>query len=116
MNKEKQKALAAAKMENDKQVEMMRFTEDKYYNDLTIPLYEKGKVYEIRGADMIMRWMKRGGEILTEDQLKELTKQSSKEPVAPPEKPTEDVSKENQEDKPEDNDGKPQGKPSKSGK
>lgn len=42
----------------------MKFNEDKFYSDLTVPHFEKGKVYEIKGADQIQRWLKRGGEIV----------------------------------------------------
>lgn len=43
----------------------MKFGVDMYYNDLSTPLYQAGKVYEIEGR-MIARWMKRGGEIVDE--------------------------------------------------
>ena len=42
----------------------MRFKEAKFYNDLSKPLYLPGEVYQIEGADMIQRWLKRGGEIV----------------------------------------------------
>lgn len=67
MSKQKKlaKAAAAEAAENEpKQKVVMVFSEDKFYNDLSKPLYEKGKPYEIVGADMIQRWLKRGGEIV----------------------------------------------------
>ncbi len=42
----------------------MLFTEDKFYNDLSNPIFEAGKVYELEGADWIQRWIKRGGAIV----------------------------------------------------
>jgi len=45
----------------------MRFKENKFYNDLDVPLYIAGEVYVIKGADMIQRWLKRGGEIVEGD-------------------------------------------------
>lgn len=46
---------------------LMKFTEHKYYNDLSTPLFYAGKVYELEGADWIQRWLKRGGEIIEGD-------------------------------------------------
>ena len=43
---------------------LMRFGEDMFYNDQTKPYFEKGKVYEVKGADQIERWLKRGGVIV----------------------------------------------------
>lgn len=43
---------------------LMRFSENKYYNDLENPIFEKGKTYVLEGAGWIQRWLKRGGEIL----------------------------------------------------
>ncbi len=42
----------------------MKFSEFKYYNDLSVPMFEPGKVYEIEGEAWIQRWLKRGGEIV----------------------------------------------------
>ena len=70
MSKNQNKKLAklqqvqAKKDQDSEQVVKMKFKEDKFYNDQTVPYYEKGKVYEVRGADMIQRWLKRGGEIV----------------------------------------------------
>ena len=58
---------------------LMRFKEDKFYNDLTKPIYEAGKIYEIEGSDFIERWKKRGGEIVTEESLQS---EAPGEPVA----------------------------------
>lgn len=41
----------------------MVFSKDTFYNDLLVPLYKAGLVYEIQGGDMIARWQKRGGVI-----------------------------------------------------
>ena len=54
-----------AQEENDSQVVVMKFSEDKFYNDQTIPHFEKGKEYEVRGGDQILRWLKRGGVIVS---------------------------------------------------
>lgn len=48
---------------------LMRFSENKFYNDLSKPEFEAGKVYRLKGADWIQRWLKRGGEIVTEELL-----------------------------------------------
>lgn len=43
----------------------MTFSEHKYYGKtMDVPHFEKGKVYEVVGADMIQRWLKRGGVIV----------------------------------------------------
>lgn len=42
----------------------MRFSEHKFYNDLNNPIYLKGEIYDIEGADKIQRWLLRGGEII----------------------------------------------------
>ena len=42
----------------------MIFSEEKFYNDLTKPHFEKGKIYDVVGADQIQRWLKRGGKIV----------------------------------------------------
>lgn len=47
-----------------KQTVKMRFPRDMFYNDPTVALYEAGKVYTIEGADMVQRWLKRGGVIV----------------------------------------------------
>lgn len=46
---------------------LMRFSENKYYNDKEKPIFEKGKVYALEGAGWIQRWIKRGGEVVKED-------------------------------------------------
>ena len=61
----KEQAKVAAKKLNDEQVVKMKFSEDKFYSDPTKVHFEKGKVYEIVGADQIQRWVKRGGEIVS---------------------------------------------------
>ena len=45
----------------------MIFNENKFYNDLDNPIFEKGIVYELEGADWIQRWLRRGGEIVEGD-------------------------------------------------
>lgn len=45
----------------------MIFSQDKFYNDLNNPIFLKGKVYELEGADWIQRWEKRGGQIIDEN-------------------------------------------------
>lgn len=57
-------ALKTKQKEDAGQVVKMRFSEDKFYNDLSVAHFEKGKIYEIHGADQIQRWVKRGGEIV----------------------------------------------------
>lgn len=42
----------------------MMFSTNQFYNDLDVPLYRPGVVYEIEGADKIQRWLKRGGVIV----------------------------------------------------
>lgn len=43
---------------------LMRFSENKIYNDLNKPIFYKGEVYELEGKAWIERWLKRGGEIV----------------------------------------------------
>lgn len=45
------------------QTTKMIFHRDMYYNDPTVPYYDKDKVYEVPNA-MVARWMKRGGQIV----------------------------------------------------
>ena len=47
----------------------MKFTEDKYYNRDVI--YVAGKVYDVPDH-MVVRWLKRGGEIVVEEEVKPL--------------------------------------------
>lgn len=72
MSKQKkvQKVLAEKEALNEgiKQVVKMKFYEDKFYNDPAKAHFEKGKVYEVKGADQIQRWLKRGG-VIVEGQL-----------------------------------------------
>jgi len=42
----------------------MIFSEEKFYNDMSVPYFEKNKIYEVVGADQIQRWVKRGGKIV----------------------------------------------------
>ena len=49
----------------------MKFTEDKYYNRDVI--YVAGKVYDVPDH-MVVRWLKRGGEIVVEEEVKPLPK------------------------------------------
>lgn len=72
MSEKKKKKLEqqqAAAQDSAKQKVLMRFKEHKYYNDLNNPIFDAGKVYELSGAAWIERWIKRGGEIVTEEQL-----------------------------------------------
>ena len=66
---EKKKQKAAAKITDDLKNSydsvQMKFSEDKFYNDLTKPYFEKGKIYKVEGGDQIQRWLKRGGEIVS---------------------------------------------------
>jgi hypothetical protein len=65
MSKKKIKAKALkARQENDAQIVKMKFKEDKFYNNPFVAHFEKDKIYEVRGGDMIQRWLKRGGEIV----------------------------------------------------
>lgn len=78
MSKDKKEMKTAAKesvkTEQAQVKAKMRFTEDKYYSDPNVVHFEKGKVYEVCGQDMINRWLKRGGEIVTEEMLKQEAK------------------------------------------
>lgn len=83
MSKKEQRRLEAAnrKQEAESGVKkvFMRFPQNQYYNDQTNPIFEKGKIYELEGASWIQRWLKRGGEILTEEQMaKEKAKAEAK--------------------------------------
>lgn len=51
----------------DKASVKMKFSENKFYNDLNSPIFEKDKVYLLEGADWIQRWLKRGG-VVVEDE------------------------------------------------
>lgn len=86
-NKEKKKleksAAKQAEAESGSKKVLMRFSEDKFYNDSDNPIFEKGKVYELEGKDWIYRWMKRGGEIVEGDKL-EAEKGVSKIPEPSP--------------------------------
>lgn len=65
MNKEQRnQEKAQAREKADQQSVVMKFKDNKFYNDQEKPLYEAGKEYRIQGADMIQRWLKRGGEIV----------------------------------------------------
>lgn len=59
-----QAKVAAVKVDAEQEVKM-KFSENKFYNDLKTPIYNKGEVYTVKGADMIQRWLKRGGEIVS---------------------------------------------------
>jgi hypothetical protein len=41
----------------------MKFSQDMFYDSKDVPIYNKGKVYEIP-ENMVARWLKRGGEIV----------------------------------------------------
>lgn len=58
---EKKKAAVEADMS---QKVKMKFSEDKFYNDLNKPMFLAGEIYELEGAGWIQRWLKRGGEIV----------------------------------------------------
>lgn len=47
----------------------MRFKENKYYNDLKVPMFQAGEVYLLEGSEWIQRWVNRGGEIVTDESL-----------------------------------------------
>jgi hypothetical protein len=55
----------ASKQPLSKDSVVMVFNDFKYYSDPNTPLYEPGKQYTIDGADMIQRWLKRGGKIVS---------------------------------------------------
>lgn len=90
-NKQKRKLEKEAKRQaeqeaSDSKKVLMRFSEDKFYNDLDNPVFEKGKIYEISGADKILRWTKRGGEIIEAKDLKkgeETLQPNQPDPVEP---------------------------------
>ncbi len=56
-------AVEASSNPNIRKVKMT-FSESKFYNDLSNPIYGPGKVYELEGEDWIQRWIKRGGTIV----------------------------------------------------
>lgn len=107
MSKDKREARAVVKAEQDKVKVKMRFTEEKYYNDPNTPHFEKGKIYEVQGQDIINRWLKRGGEIVTDEMLKKEAQDAAKAKVEAPKKSEEapvnpvEGSEKKDEDKPE---------------
>lgn len=58
--------VADAKKNNSKV--KMRFHKDMFYTDQENALYHAGEIYEIE-AKMVDRWLKRGGEIVTDEML-----------------------------------------------
>lgn len=66
-NLEKSARIQAAKEADSKEKVCMTFSEPKFYTDLSKPIFEAGKVYELEGADWIQRWIKRGGVIVEKD-------------------------------------------------
>lgn len=42
----------------------MKFTKEMFYNDMTKPEFEPNKIYTLKGAGWIQRWLKRGGIIV----------------------------------------------------
>lgn len=46
---------------------LMRFGASQFYNDQNIPIFNGGQIYVLEGASWIERWMKRGGEIVSEE-------------------------------------------------
>ena len=59
------------------------FSEDKFYNDLDKPMFEKGIHYEIdNNPAWIQRWLNRGGMLVEVAPQKETTKVSAKEQAA----------------------------------
>lgn len=63
----------------------MVFSEDKFYNDRNKPIYEAGKLCDVP-ANMVDRWMKRGGRPATESELKSgkvVLEAAAPAPVAP---------------------------------
>lgn len=48
----------------------MKFTENKFYNDMNKPMFHAGEVYEMEGVEWIQRWLRRGG-IIVEGKLPE---------------------------------------------
>ena len=65
---------------------LMRFEENKFYNDMDNPEFEAGKVYTLEGENWINRWLKRGGIIMTEDEAKKFAadKAGKGKSVSPP--------------------------------
>jgi len=59
----KQQKEKLAELDKSEKV-LMRFKEDKFYNDLNTPIFKSGEVYEMEGSSWIQRWVKRGGEIV----------------------------------------------------
>lgn len=59
----------------------MRFPKDQYYNDLTVPLYKGGEVVDVPER-MVVRWLKRGGVLITD----EVAGRAPMAPSKPPEK------------------------------
>jgi len=67
--KEEPTATAAKKekVKTDKDGEVvvkMKFSSTQFYRDPDVPIFNAGEVYEVKGAEWINRWLKRGGEIV----------------------------------------------------
>jgi len=68
----------------------MKFSKDMFYTDRDVPLYQKGKVYDVEDR-MVVRWLKRGGEIVEDaPKVQEEVKTAPKEQVEPKEEKLED--------------------------
>lgn len=90
IKEERKKAREEQALSDNKQEVVMVFSEDKFYKDPTVPHFLKGKEYVIKGADMIQRWLKRGGVIVKgELKLKQPPPDLSKVVERPVEKPVE---------------------------
>lgn len=74
----------------------MKFPRDMYYNDMNVPLYNAGKVYEIEDS-MVTRWIKRGGEIVEDEkpqpkvEAPPKTEDAKQEPVEDAKEKAEDI-------------------------
>jgi hypothetical protein len=56
----------------------MKFNRNMYYNDLVNPLYIPGVIYDVDNK-MVERWIKRGGEIVCEEEKIEVPVETVKE-------------------------------------
>lgn len=82
------------KKESGEATVKMVFSEQKFYNDLNVPLYDANKVYDVP-LSMRDRWIKRGGQVLSEKEAEAFEKAKAEvaaaEPSGHPEPPAEDA-------------------------
>lgn len=64
----KDKAVKRFVDDKDKTVQM-RFPKDMFYNDLTVPIYKGGEICDVPEST-VDRWLKRGGVLIKDEELK----------------------------------------------